>query len=92
MIPNDDSYCELDPNVVDRFGIPVLRFHWKWTDHEFNQAKHMQETFRALIAEMGGRSSSPMPTKEQDYSIATAARSSTSSAARAWAMIRRRPS
>src|SRR5437868_573601 len=34
MIPNEDSYCEIDPNVVDRFGIPVLRFHWHGTDHE----------------------------------------------------------
>ena len=70
MIPNDDSYCEIDPAVVDRYGIPVLRFHWKWTDHELNQAKHMQETFRALIAEMGGQVFSPMPTKEQGYGIA----------------------
>src|SRR5213075_2464682 len=53
QIPNADCYCEIDPNVVDRFGIPVLRFHWKWTDHEFNQVKHMHETFRALITQMG---------------------------------------
>jgi choline dehydrogenase-like flavoprotein len=71
MIPNADSYCELDPNVVDRWGIPVLRFHWKWTDHEYNQVKHMQETFRALITEMGGQIFSPMPTKEQGYNIST---------------------
>ncbi len=30
MIPNDKSYCEVDPEVVDRWGIPVLRFHWHW--------------------------------------------------------------
>ncbi|MGI8619933.1 MAG: GMC family oxidoreductase [Gemmatimonadaceae bacterium] len=71
MIPNDKSYCEIDPNVVDRFGIPVLRFHWKWADYELNQVKHMQETFRAIIADMGGQVFSPMPTKEQDYNIAT---------------------
>jgi len=70
MIPNADSYCELDPNVVDRYGIPVLRFHFKWTDHEYNQVKHMQETFRALVAEMGGEVFSAMPTKEQNYNIA----------------------
>jgi choline dehydrogenase-like flavoprotein len=70
MIPNDDSYCEIDPNVVDQYGIPVLRFHWKWTDAEYNQVKHMQETFRAIIAEMGGQVFSPMPTKEQGYGIA----------------------
>ena len=71
MIPNDDSYCEIDPNVVDRFGIPVLRFHWKWQDYELNQVRHMHQTFRGLIAEMGGTVFSPMPTKEQDYNIAT---------------------
>ena len=70
MIPNDDSYCEIDPNVVDQYGIPVLRFHWKWADAEYNQVKHMQETFRAIIAEMGGQVFSPMPTKEQGYGIA----------------------
>ena len=74
MIPNSDSYCEIDPDVVDRFGIPVLRFHWKWSDHEYNQVKHMQETFRALIAEMGGEVFSPMPTKEQGYGIAPGGR------------------
>jgi len=70
MIPNDDSYCELDPRTVDRWGIPVLKFHWKWADHEYKQVKHMQETFRALIAEMGGKAFSPMPTPEQGYGIA----------------------
>jgi choline dehydrogenase-like flavoprotein len=70
MIPNENSYCELDPNVVDRFGIPVLRFHWKFTDYEYNQAKHMQETFRALIVAMGGTPNGSMPTKEQGYGLA----------------------
>ena len=40
-LPNADSYCELDPDVVDRWGIPVLRFHWKWSSHELHQARHM---------------------------------------------------
>jgi choline dehydrogenase-like flavoprotein len=69
MIPNADSYCELDPTVVDRWGIPVLRFHWKWSDHEINQVKHMQETFRALVDEMGGEVFSPMPTRAEGYGI-----------------------
>ena len=74
QVPNDDCYCELDPETVDRWGIPVLRFHWKWSDHELNQVKHMQETFRSLIAEMGGEVFSPMPTKEEGYGIATGGR------------------
>jgi len=48
-----DNYCEIDPNVVDKYGIPVLRFHYKWTSDEINQAKHMQETFSRIIHEMG---------------------------------------
>ncbi len=55
MIPNDDSYCELDPDKKDKWGIPVLRFHWKWTDHEKRQAAHMQQTFASIIEGMGGK-------------------------------------
>ena len=71
QIPNEHCYCELDPEVVDRWGIPVLRFHWQWSDYELNQVKHMQETFRALIDQMGGQVQSTMPTKEKGYGIAT---------------------
>jgi len=55
MIPNEDSYCDLDPNVVDQWGIPVLRFHFKWSDDEINQAKHMQQTFKEIITAAGGK-------------------------------------
>ena len=54
MIPNDRSFCEIDPEVVDRWGIPVLRFHFAWTDAELKQAEHMQQTFRQIIQTMGG--------------------------------------
>jgi choline dehydrogenase-like flavoprotein len=47
------NYCEIDPNVVDKFGIPVLRFHVKHTDYEVKQAKHMKETFREMMHAMG---------------------------------------
>ena len=55
MIPNEKSYCEIDPEKKDRWGIPVLRFHWEWSDHELNQVRHMQTTFRAVLETMGGR-------------------------------------
>ena len=69
QIPNKDTYCELDPTVVDKWGIPVLRFHFKWSDYEYKQVKHMQETFRSIITEMGGTPMTPMPTAEQGYGI-----------------------
>ena len=48
-----DNYCEIDPELVDKYGIPVLRFHYKWNNDEINQAKHMQETFKSIMHEMG---------------------------------------
>ena len=57
MIPNKDCYCELDPQFVDQWGIPVLRFHWKWSDHEIKQAEHMQNTFAEMLESMGGKAS-----------------------------------
>ncbi len=55
MVPNDDCYCEIDPDQKDTWGIPVLRFHWKWSDHELKQAAHMQKTFAAIVEAMGGK-------------------------------------
>jgi len=53
-----DNYCEIDPDKVDKYGIPVLRFHYKWNNDEINQAKHMQETFSHIIDKMGAVSTS----------------------------------
>jgi choline dehydrogenase-like flavoprotein len=55
MIPNEKSFCEIDPKVPDKWGIPVLRFHWQWSEHETRQAAHMQTTFAGIIDAMGGR-------------------------------------
>src|SRR6476660_9558647 len=52
-IAREDSYCEIDPSVVDKYGIPVLRFHTTYTDYEIKQAKHMKETFAEILHSMG---------------------------------------
>jgi choline dehydrogenase-like flavoprotein len=49
----ESNYCEIDPQVVDKFGIPVLKFNVKYTDHEVKQAKHMKETFKEIMHSMG---------------------------------------
>ncbi|HWY63818.1 MAG TPA: GMC family oxidoreductase, partial [Rhizomicrobium sp.] len=55
MIANEHSFCELDPSVKDRFGIPVLRFHWKWGDNEIKQASRMGKTFVEFFKRAGGK-------------------------------------
>jgi choline dehydrogenase-like flavoprotein len=54
MIPNKDSFCEADPVVKDRFGIPVLRFAFRWSQHEVNQVAHGRRTAHAVFKRMGG--------------------------------------
>ena len=64
-----ENRCELDPNVVDQFGIPVLRFDYKWSDYEYNQAKHMMDTFEEIIGNMGGVLLGDKPGKDSDYGL-----------------------
>ncbi|MCF0041798.1 GMC oxidoreductase [Dyadobacter fanqingshengii] len=73
-VPNFDNYCEIDPNVVDKFGIPVLRFHYKWTDYEIKQAKHMHDTFEEMIHSLGGVASGTKPGADTNYGIAAPGR------------------
>ena len=47
------NYCEIDPNQVDEYGVPTLRFNYKWTEYEVKQAEHMQNTFEEIIHNMG---------------------------------------
>ena len=68
-IAMEDNYCEIDPSVVDEFGIPVLRFHYNWTDFERKQAKHMHETFDELIHNMGGEALSAAPGADREYGL-----------------------
>jgi len=54
MIPNDDCFAELDDTVKDKWGVPVLKWHWKWAEHEQRMCDHAELTFRELIETMGG--------------------------------------
>lgn len=68
-IARAENRCELDPTVVDQFGIPVLKFNYQWSDYERYQARHMQDTFEELIHAMGGHPVGDKPTKEQDWGL-----------------------
>ena len=55
MIPNAGSYCEIDPDIKDKWGIPTLRFHFKWSEHELNMVRHFQAATKEIIERMGGK-------------------------------------
>ena len=73
-IAREDNYCEIDPKVVDKWGIPVLRFNYTWSEHEVKQAKHMQDTFEQIIHEMGGVPLGTKPGPETNYGLETPGR------------------
>lgn len=54
MIPNENSYCEIDKEMVDEWGIPVLKFHFKWSEDEIQMAKYAREIFREIVVTAGG--------------------------------------
>jgi choline dehydrogenase-like flavoprotein len=68
-LPQYDNYCEIDPNTVDKYGIPVLRFHYKWTDYEVRQARHMHDTFEEILTGMGAVLLGTKPTAENQYGL-----------------------
>ena len=68
-VAREDNYCEIDPNVVDEWGIPVLRFNYTWSDHERLQAKHMHQTFEEIFDAMDAKVLGETPGKEQDYGL-----------------------
>ncbi|TAE24249.1 MAG: GMC family oxidoreductase [Cytophagales bacterium] len=72
-VPREDNYCEIDPNKVDKYGIPTLRFNYKWSDYEVKQAKHMQDTFEEIIHALGGIPTGPKPGPKTDHGYGLAA-------------------
>lgn len=68
-VPQKDNYCEIDDEVVDQWGIPVLKFNYKWTKHEVNQAKHMQDTFEEVLSATGGIVLGDKPGKDRNYGL-----------------------
>lgn len=68
MIPNENSYCEIDSDTKDKFGIPTLRFHYQWSQHELRMVKHFQEATREIIDRLGGTITTDVLSPEESIS------------------------
>lgn len=69
-----ENYCEIDPDTVDEYGIPVLRFHYKWSDFEKKQAVHMNDTFEEILENMSGKLLGERPGVDKDFGLHTPGR------------------
>lgn len=65
MLANPHSYCELDPVAKDRFGLPVLRFHWKWGEQDLRMVDHASRTIARIVDRMGAQLDAPLPGPER---------------------------
>lgn len=68
MVANEKSYCELDPETKNKWGFPVLRFNFEWSDYEYDQIRHMQESFTTIIERAGGKVVSGLGLAEEEIS------------------------
>lgn len=50
-----ENYVYIDPNVVDTFGIPVLRFHVKYGDNEFAMVEDAANSMAEMMEAAGAK-------------------------------------
>ncbi len=48
-----ENFVDLDPVVKDKWGVPALRFHYKFGDNEHNMAKDMKDTAQEMFEAAG---------------------------------------
>src|SRR6266850_264218 len=48
-----ENYVDTDPALKDRWGVPVLRFHYKFGDNEKKMAEDMADTAQEMFSEAG---------------------------------------
>lgn len=68
-VPQYDNFCEIDPDKKDKWGIPVLKFNYKWTDYEYKQTKHAQDLMEEILTEAGGIMMGEKPGEEEGYGL-----------------------
>jgi len=58
-LPYYENYVEIDPNVVDAFGIPVLKIHMAFGENEKKIIPDMMESAAEMMAAAGAKSIRP---------------------------------
>src|SRR5205085_10462471 len=53
VLPRYENYVDLDPVLKDKWGVPVLRFHYKFGDNEHRMVADMKETGREMFEAAG---------------------------------------
>jgi choline dehydrogenase-like flavoprotein len=54
-LPHPDNYCEIDPGVVDEFGLPVLRINMHLQENDRQMLKDMADSAAEMLEAAGGK-------------------------------------
>jgi choline dehydrogenase-like flavoprotein len=55
MLARKDNFVELDPEVKDRWGIPVLKIHFTHSDNDYKLIEDFQQRAEELFRKAGGK-------------------------------------
>ena len=71
VLPRFDNFVEIDRNVVDKFGIPVLRITMTWGENEKAMIPDMAVTAAQMLEAAGARNIQPftVPDRIPGYGI-----------------------
>ncbi len=58
-LPRRENYVEIDPNVVDTFGIPALRINMSWSENEKAMIPDMAESAAEMMEAAGAKNIRP---------------------------------
>ncbi|MBT6031198.1 MAG: GMC family oxidoreductase, partial [Kordiimonadaceae bacterium] len=53
MTVTRENRLTLDPDVKDKWGVSVPKFHWQWSDEDFRRTSHMYKSLHELAKNMG---------------------------------------
>jgi choline dehydrogenase-like flavoprotein len=76
VLPRKENRVEIDPNVKDAWGIPVLKFDYTFSDNELKMAKDMADTAEEMLKAAGAEDikigRDPLPPGWSIHEIGTA--------------------
>ncbi|MDX2034645.1 MAG: GMC family oxidoreductase [Blastocatellia bacterium] len=49
MLANPNKFVELDPNVKDKWGLPVLKINYPWDANDLAMFKYLRQTFEEIL-------------------------------------------
>jgi choline dehydrogenase-like flavoprotein len=69
MLPNDQSFIDLDPNAKDAYGLPLARRHWSLSDTDWKRYNDMKDWSQQILKSAQGKIHSVSPSPSTNHEI-----------------------